>query len=78
MIGTKHYCFGPRERKCHGGKPAARTRAAARKQREEAMRGRDRITILGPHADGTWIVEFRTAARREAGDPNPENRGISD
>ena len=42
---------------------AARTRAAARKQREQMTdRGQDRITIIGPQSDGTYVVEFRTAA----------------
>ena len=41
---------------------AARTRAAARKQLEEMAQGQDRITIIGPQSDGTYVVEFRTAA----------------
>jgi hypothetical protein len=41
---------------------AARTRAAARKQFEEVVKGQDRITIIGPQPDGTYIIEFRTAA----------------
>jgi len=36
--------------------------AAARKQLDEMAKGQDRITIIGPQADGTYIVEFRTAA----------------
>jgi hypothetical protein len=31
-------------------------------QRETAMRGTNRIMIYGPKTDGTYVVEFRTAA----------------
>jgi hypothetical protein len=41
---------------------AALTRAAARKQRAAMASGQDRITIIGPQGDGTYVVEFRTAA----------------
>ena len=50
---------------------AARTRAAARKQLEHVMNGQDRISITGPHADGTYVVEFRTAAGETLAIPVP-------
>jgi len=31
-------------------------------QKEMAMTGRNRIMIYGPKNDGTYVVEFRTAA----------------
>jgi hypothetical protein len=31
-------------------------------QKETAMNGKNRIMIYGPKADGTYLVEFRTAA----------------
>ena len=33
--------------------------------------GQNRIMIYGPKDDGTYIVEFRTAARRGAGNLDP-------
>jgi hypothetical protein len=39
-----------------------------------AMTGKNRIMIYGPKDDGTYVVEFRTAAGRCAGDLNPENQ----
>jgi hypothetical protein len=56
---------------------AARTRAAARKQRAAMASGQDRITIIGPQADGTYIVEFRTA-RRDGCDLDPARRDRGD
>jgi hypothetical protein len=31
-------------------------------QKETAMTGKNRIMIFGPKSDGTYVVEFRTAA----------------
>jgi hypothetical protein len=33
-------------------------------QKETATNGKNRIVIYGPKSDGTYVVEFRTAARR--------------
>jgi hypothetical protein len=33
-----------------------------------AITGKNRIMIYGPKDDGTYVVEFRTAGRRGAGD----------
>jgi hypothetical protein len=46
-----------------GGSVAARgTRAAGLGQKEMAITGKNRTMIYGPKNDGTYVVEFRTAA----------------
>jgi hypothetical protein len=37
--------------------------------------GKNRIMIFGPKTDGTYVVEFRTDARRDAGHIYPKNGG---
>ena len=37
--------------------------------------GKNGIMIYGPKSDGTYVVEFKTAAGRGAGDLNPRKRG---
>ena len=37
------------------------------------MAGNNRIMIFGPKSDGTYVVEFRTAAGGGAGDLDPKN-----
>jgi hypothetical protein len=41
---------------------ASRTRAAARKQLADMAQGQDRIMIIGPRSDGTYVIEIQTAA----------------
>jgi hypothetical protein len=40
--------------------------------------GKNRIMIYAPKDDGTYVVEFRTAERRRAGDLDPQDRGACD
>jgi len=40
--------------------------------------GKNRIMIYAPKDDGTYVVEFRTAERRRAGDLDPKDRGACD
>jgi hypothetical protein len=37
--------------------------------------GKNRIMIFGPKTDGTYVIEFRTAARRDAGNLDPGDGG---
>jgi hypothetical protein len=39
--------------------------------------GKNRI-MISPKSDGTYVIEFTTAAAEFAGDPNPGDRGGSD
>ena len=41
-------------------------------QKEMAMTGKNRIMIYGPKDDGTYIVEFRTAAGEALANLDPE------
>ena len=51
--------------------------ASARETAELTMKAKaeDKITIYGPKSDGTYIVEFRTAAGEAAGRGPSRNRG---
>jgi len=46
-------------------------------QKEMAMTSKNRIMIYGPKNDGTYVVEFRTAARG-AGNLYPRRRSTGD
>ena len=39
------------------------------------MAGNNRIMIFGPKSDGTYVVEFRTAAGETFGNLDPSKRG---
>jgi hypothetical protein len=41
-----------------------------------AMNGKNRIMIYGPKTDGTYIVEFKTAAGGAFAISIPRNRGV--
>jgi hypothetical protein len=47
-------------------------------QKETAVSGKNRIMIFGPKPDGTYVVEFRTAAGRGAGNLYPRRRSTGD
>src|SRR6266571_9360901 len=55
-----NYC-GRSGRRARPG-PAARRRARGMGQKETAVTNKNRIMIYGPKTDGTYIVEFKTAA----------------
>jgi hypothetical protein len=43
-------------------------------QQEMAMTGKNRIMIYGPKTDGTYVVEFKTAAAMRWRSQSPEPR----
>jgi hypothetical protein len=49
------------ERRHQDGRDQDQLRAQT-DQRDEATTGKNRIMIFGPKSDGTYVIEFRTAA----------------